>query len=80
MVGRENLPTSGNFVIAANHLGLVDALMPFVIVDHNNLVVLVGEKWEKVGLLRWLGKRLNFIFVDRFNPDLKAIRAGAWLA
>jgi 1-acyl-sn-glycerol-3-phosphate acyltransferase len=72
--GRENLPLTGNFVIAANHLGMVDGFLPFVIVENTNLVVLVGEKWEKVGILRWLGKRLNFIFVDRFNPDLKAIR------
>jgi len=27
-----------------------------------------------MGIMRWLGHRLNFIFVDRFNPDLKAIR------
>ena len=24
--------------------------------------------------MRWLGKQLNLIFVDRFNPDLKAMR------
>jgi len=72
--GVENVPTSGNFVIACNHLGLVDALVPFYVLDNNNLVLLVGEKWEKVAILRWLGKQLNFIFVDRFNPDLKAIR------
>jgi 1-acyl-sn-glycerol-3-phosphate acyltransferase len=72
--GQENIPTSGNFVIAANHLGLVDAFLPFYIVDNNNLVLLVGEKWEKVWIMRWLGKRLNFIFVDRFNPDIRAIR------
>lgn len=72
--GRENIPTSGNFVIASNHLGLVDAFLPFYIVNNNNLVLLVGEKWEKVGIMRWLGKRLNFIFVDRFNPDIRAIR------
>jgi 1-acyl-sn-glycerol-3-phosphate acyltransferase len=72
--GKENIPTSGNFVIACNHLGLVDALIPFYVLNHNNLVLLVGEKWEKVAILRWLGKQLNFIFVDRFNPDLKAIR------
>jgi 1-acyl-sn-glycerol-3-phosphate acyltransferase len=72
--GRENIPTTGNFIIACNHLGLVDAFMPFYVLDHNNLVLLVGEKWEKVAILRWLGKQLNFIFVDRFNPDLKAIR------
>ncbi len=75
--GGENIPggDAGNFVIAANHLGLVDAFLPFYIIDNNNLVLLVGEKWEKMGIMRWLGQRLNFIFVDRFNPDIKAIRA-----
>jgi 1-acyl-sn-glycerol-3-phosphate acyltransferase len=74
--GRENIPaTPGNFVIASNHLGLVDALLPFYFLDNSNLVLLVGEKWEKQAVLRWLGKRLNFLFVDRFNPDLKAIRS-----
>jgi 1-acyl-sn-glycerol-3-phosphate acyltransferase len=72
--GKENIPASGNFIIAANHLGLVDAFIPFYFLDNNNLVLLVGEKWEKVGIMRWLGRQLNFIFVDRFNPDLKAIR------
>jgi 1-acyl-sn-glycerol-3-phosphate acyltransferase len=72
--GRENIPASGNFIIASNHLGLVDAFMPFHLLEHTNLFLLVGEKWEEVAIMRWLGKRLNFIFVDRFNPDLKAIR------
>jgi 1-acyl-sn-glycerol-3-phosphate acyltransferase len=77
VLGKENIPgnmSAGNFVIAANHLGLVDAFMPFYIVNDTNLVLLVGEKWEKMGIMRWLGRRLNFIFVDRFNPDIKAIR------
>jgi len=72
--GRENIPTASTFVIAANHLGLVDAFLPFYIIDNNNLVLLVGEKWEKMWIMRWLGKGLNFLFVDRFNPDIKAIR------
>jgi 1-acyl-sn-glycerol-3-phosphate acyltransferase len=72
--GIEHVPAAGNFIIAANHLGLVDAFIPFYFLNNNNLVLLVGEKWEKVGFMRWLGHQLNFIFVDRFNPDLKAIR------
>jgi 1-acyl-sn-glycerol-3-phosphate acyltransferase len=72
--GRENIP-SGNFIIASNHIGLVDAFLPFYIIDNTNLVLLVGEKWEKNWVTRWLGRGLNFLFVDRFNPDLKAIRA-----
>jgi len=74
IIGLENVPTDSTFIIAANHLGLVDAFMPFYFLDHNNLFLLVGEKWQKVGIMRWLGKRLSFIFVDRFNPDLKALR------
>jgi 1-acyl-sn-glycerol-3-phosphate acyltransferase len=52
----------------------VDAFLPFYILDNTNLVLLVGEKWKEKAIMRWLGDRLNFIFVDRFNPDLKAIR------
>jgi 1-acyl-sn-glycerol-3-phosphate acyltransferase len=74
VVGRENIPTSGIFIIAANHIGLVDAFLPFYIINNTNLVLLVGEKWEKLWIMRWLGNGLNFRFVDRFNPDLKAIR------
>jgi 1-acyl-sn-glycerol-3-phosphate acyltransferase len=72
--GRENIPTAGNFIIAANHIGLVDAFLPFYIINNTNLVLLVGEKWEKLWILRWLGRGLNFLFIDRYNPDLKAIR------
>ena len=72
--GRENIPTAGTFIIASNHIGLVDAILPFYIIDNTNLVLLVGEKWEKLWILRWLGRGLNFLFVDRYNPDLKAIR------
>jgi 1-acyl-sn-glycerol-3-phosphate acyltransferase len=72
--GRENIPTETNFIIAANHIGLADAFLPFYIINNTNLVLLVGEKWEKLWIMRWLGRGLNFLFVDRFNPDLKAIR------
>ncbi|MGZ6346255.1 MAG: lysophospholipid acyltransferase family protein [Anaerolineales bacterium] len=75
VLGRENIPAVGNFIIASNHIGLVDAFLPFYIINNTNLVLLVGEKWEKNWVTCWLGRGLNFLFVDRFNPDLKAIRA-----
>jgi len=72
--GYEHLPTQGNFVIATNHLGIVDAPLAFYALDRWDLFVLVGEKWKKKALFRWLGKYFNFIFIDRFNPDIKALR------
>ncbi len=73
-VGYENLPEKGGFVIAVNHLGILDAPMAYYALDSWNLFIPVAEKWEKNPFLRWLGKYLNFIFIDRFNPDLKAMR------
>lgn len=72
--GYEHVPTQGNFVIATNHLGIVDAPLAFYALDRWDLFVLIGEKWEKNPFLRWLGKHFNFIYIDRFNPDIKALR------
>ena len=72
--GRENAPRTGGMILAANHIGILDIVMVFYAIDRTDLFIPVAEKFEKIGWIRWLGKHLNFLFVDRFNPDLKAIR------
>jgi 1-acyl-sn-glycerol-3-phosphate acyltransferase len=72
--GYEHLPREGNFIIATNHLGFLDAPMAFYALDNWDMFMLVAEKWEKVWLLRWLSKYLNLIFIDRYNPDVKTLR------
>ncbi len=72
--GRENLPLSGGMVIASNHIGFLDIVMVYYGLDRTDLFIPVAEKWEAIGWIRWLGKYLNFLFVDRYNPDLKAMR------
>ena len=72
--GYENLPGKGGFVIAVNHLGFLDAPMAYYALDNWDLFIPVAEKWEEIPILKWLGKHLNLIFIDRFNPDLKSMR------
>jgi len=72
--GKENLPKDGAFVIATNHLGMLDVTLLYYSIDRWDVFVPVAEKWEEVAFLRWLGKYLNFVFIDRFNPDLRAMR------
>ncbi len=72
--GMENVPSQGAFVVASNHLGILDAVLIFYAMDRWDVFIPVAEKWEKKALLRWLGKYLNFVFIDRFNPDIKALR------
>lgn len=72
--GYEYLPQEGNFVIATNHLGIIDAPMAFYALDRWDLFVLIANKWEKNRFFKWLGKYFNFIYIDRYNPDIRALR------
>lgn len=72
--GYENLPKEGSFVIATNHLGIVDVPLAYYALDYWDMFVLIADKWQKVGLFNWVGKYFNFIFIDRYNADIKALR------
>jgi len=72
--GKENVPLTGGMILAANHIGIIDIVLVYYVIDRTDLFIPVAEKWEKIGWIRWLGKHLNFLFVDRYNPDLKALR------
>lgn len=72
--GYEHLPKEGSFVIATNHLGIVDAPIAFYALDRWDMFVMVAEKWEKIALFKWLGRHFNFIFIDRYNSDIKTLR------
>ncbi|HET9908006.1 MAG TPA: lysophospholipid acyltransferase family protein [Anaerolineales bacterium] len=72
--GKENVPLTGGMILASNHMGILDILMVYFGIDRTDLFIPVAEKFEKIGWIRWISKYLNFLFVDRFNPDLKAIR------
>jgi 1-acyl-sn-glycerol-3-phosphate acyltransferase len=72
--GRENIPPTGGIVISSNHIGILDIIMVYLAIDRTDLFIPVAEKWEKISWIKWLGAQLNFLFVDRYNPDLKALR------
>lgn len=72
--GNENVPPTGGMILSSNHIGILDVIMVYVAIDRTDLFIPVAEKWGKIGWINWLGRQLNFLFVDRFNPDLKAIR------
>jgi 1-acyl-sn-glycerol-3-phosphate acyltransferase len=72
--GYENLPKEGNCVVATNHLGFADVPIGLFALNRWDIFVMIGEKWEKVGLFRWASQYFNLIFIDRFNPDIKTLR------
>lgn len=74
VTGYEYLPAEGNCVVATNHLGILDVPLGLYALNRWDIFVMIGEKWEKVGLFRWASKYFNLIFIDRFNPDIKTLR------
>ncbi len=72
--GKQYVPLTGGMILAANHIGFLDLILVYFAINRTDLFIPVAEKWEKVGWIRALSGPLNMIFVDRFNPDLKAIR------
>jgi 1-acyl-sn-glycerol-3-phosphate acyltransferase len=74
VIGFDNLPSSRSYMIAANHIGRLDAAMPYYILDRPDVIVIVAEKYQKYAFTRWLTRLVNGIFIDRYNADVSALR------
>ena len=72
--GWENLPAAKGYVIASNHIGRLDAALVYYALDRPDIIMLIAEKYRKNAFWRWLAKQLDGIFIDRFNPDIRALR------
>ncbi len=71
--GLENLP-QGGFVVASNHLGRLDPTMIFNYFNRNDFIMPVAEKYQHHPFLGPLGNALGAVWLDRFNPDIRALR------
>ena len=72
--GLERLPKSGAFAVASNHLGRLDPLLVYYLLDRRDIIMLVAEKYRENALARWFVRQLDGIFVDRFEADYRAVR------
>jgi 1-acyl-sn-glycerol-3-phosphate acyltransferase len=75
VVGFDNVPASGGFIIAANHIGRIDAAIAYYILDRPDVIMVVAEKYQKYAFYRWLTRLVNGMFIDRQNADIRALRA-----
>ncbi len=72
--GVENLPQSSGFVIAANHLGRLDTAILFYAIDREDIILPTAEKYKNHWLFGPLTRGVGGFFIDRFNPDISAVR------
>lgn len=74
VTGRENLPTSGAYIAAANHLGVLDPVLVYYLLDRRDIILIIAEKHSKYAILRWIVRNLNAIYIERFNADMAVLR------
>ncbi len=72
VTGIENIPQSGPYILAVNHLTLLDAPLVFSIVPRKTSVF-AAAKWEHVCFVGWLIRQVDGIFVKRGEVDRRAL-------
>lgn len=75
--GLEKMPREGSFILVANHLGVLDAMLLvhlFHLFDRDDYIVMVAEKYQHKPVYRWAVSTMGFLWLDRFNPDLPTLR------
>lgn len=72
--GSEHIPPYGGYVIASNHVGRLDPALVYYVLDTPNIIMLVAEKYRKHAITRGLTRAVDGIFINRFAPDVPALR------
>ena len=71
--GIERLP-KGNVIVAANHLGRLDTAVLLCIIDREDIIMPVAEKYKNHPLYGAIGRAANAIWLNRFEADFSALR------
>ena len=69
----EKLP-SENVIIAANHLGRLDTAVILCVLDREDIIMAIAEKYQNHPIFGAIGRASNAIWLNRFETDFSALR------
>jgi 1-acyl-sn-glycerol-3-phosphate acyltransferase len=64
----------GGYMLAANHLGRLDSLVVYYVIDNDDLIHPLTDKYKKYWSARIVAWWLNITWLTRGQADMKAIR------
>ncbi|MCB8968040.1 MAG: 1-acyl-sn-glycerol-3-phosphate acyltransferase [Ardenticatenaceae bacterium] len=73
-IGIENLPKHGSYIAASNHLGRLDAILTLTLINRDDLILMIAEKYQKSTLWRFIVKYLDALWLNRFDADFHTMR------
>ena len=71
--GMEKLP-QGNVIVAANHLGRLDTAVLLCLLDREDIIMPIAEKYKNHPVFGAIGRAANGIWLNRFEADYSALR------
>lgn len=71
--GLEKMPT-GNVIVAANHLGRLDTAVLLCVLDREDIIMPIAEKYKNHPIFGAIGRAANGIWLNRFEADYSALR------
>lgn len=71
--GMERLPP-GNVLIASNHLGRMDPAIILYIMEREDVIIAVAEKYKQHPIFGMIGRTVNAVWLNRFEADFAALR------
>ena len=72
--GYGNVPKTGGAIVVTNHIGRLDALLGVILADRDDFILMVAEKYKNVPLWRWTGKKVDAVWLDRYEADFNTLR------
>jgi len=68
------LPKEGGYMLAANHLGRLDSLVVYYVLDNDDLIHPLTDKYKKFWWGRVAGKIFNVTWLTRGEADMSAMK------
>jgi 1-acyl-sn-glycerol-3-phosphate acyltransferase len=73
--GLENVRPEGGYMVASNHLGIMEVPLIYCLISHPRVTGLVAKKHQKNAFFRWIVENLGGIWLNRDEADSRALRA-----
>ncbi len=64
----------GGFIIAANHVGRLEAFLVILLAERDDIILILAEKYKKYAFWRYVARKVDGIWINRFDADFGALR------
>jgi 1-acyl-sn-glycerol-3-phosphate acyltransferase len=74
IIGNINYPTGG-YIMTGNHVGRLEAFLVILMADRDDIILILAEKYKQYAIWRYFARKVDAIWINRFDADFGALRA-----